>query len=62
MYFQLIHFRESWINVNKKDQTKEVEPIHLVLIEEPEAHLHAQAQQVFIAKAYSALTNNEEAK
>lgn len=62
MYFQLIHFREAWININKKDPTKEVEPIHLVLIEEPEAHLHAQAQQVFIAKAYFALTNNEEAK
>lgn len=62
MYFQLIHFRESWINANKKEPTKEVEPIHLVLIEEPEAHLHAQAQQVFISKAYFALTNNEEAK
>ena len=62
MYFQLIHFRESWINGSKKEPIKEVEPVHLVLIEEPEAHLHAQAQQVFIAKAYFALTNNEDAK
>ena len=29
-----------------------IEPLHVVLIEEPEAHLHAQVQQVFIKKAY----------
>ena len=32
-----------------------VEPLHLVLIEEPEAHLHAQVQQIFIKKAYAVL-------
>ena len=32
--------------------------MHLVLVEEPEAHLHAQVQQVFIRKAYEVLRNN----
>ncbi|MBI2265694.1 MAG: AAA family ATPase [Armatimonadetes bacterium] len=32
-----------------------VELLHVVLIEEPEAHLHAQVQQVFIKKAYKVL-------
>ena len=31
----------------------------MVFIEEPEAHLHAQAQQVFIRKALEALTNTD---
>ena len=33
-------------------EVKSLQPIHLVLIEEPEAHLHAQVQQVFIKHAY----------
>ncbi|WP_435522877.1 ATP-dependent nuclease [Chryseobacterium indoltheticum] len=37
-----------------------IEPLHLVLIEEPEAHLHAQVQQVFIKKAYDVLRNHPE--
>lgn len=28
-----------------------IPPLHLVLVEEPEAHLHAQVQQVFIKQA-----------
>ena len=40
----------------KERQTNSfIEPLHLVLIEEPEAHLHAQSQQVFIKKAYGVL-------
>ena len=33
-----------------------------MLIEEPEAHLHAQAQQVFIRKAYEALIKSDKLK
>lgn len=58
--FKLITFRDRWQRVGKanKRRTEEdvaIEPIHLVLVEEPEAHLHAQVQQVFIRKAYEVL-------
>lgn len=59
--FKLIRFRDEWMRVGKhtiKDD-EIIEPLHLVLIEEPEAHLHAQVQQVFIKKAYDVLRNNE---
>lgn len=58
--FKLIRFRDEWMRVGK-NTTKDddiIEPLHLVLIEEPEAHLHAQVQQVFIKKAYDVLRNN----
>jgi predicted ATP-dependent endonuclease of OLD family len=60
MYFRLIQFREEWTHSNQRanSEKKIVEPIHLVFIEEPEAHLHAQAQQVFIRKALDALRKN----
>jgi predicted ATP-dependent endonuclease of OLD family len=62
MVFRLIRFRDDWLRVGKKgvDSTEEesIEPIHLVLIEEPEAHLHVQVQQVFIRKAHSVLSNH----
>lgn len=64
--FKLIRFRDDWMQVGKSstDQTseKEFEPLHLVLIEEPEAHLHAQVQQVFIKKAYEVLRHHEHLK
>ena len=65
--FKLISFRDDWMQVGKRYKTeskesneKEFEPLHLVLIEEPEAHLHAQVQQVFINEAYSVLINNSD--
>ncbi|MFA4957447.1 MAG: AAA family ATPase [Candidatus Methanoperedens sp.] len=60
MVFKLIRFRDEWMQVGKisKIENRVFEPLHLVLIEEPEAHLHAQIQQVFIGKAYEVLRNH----
>lgn len=60
MVFSLIRFRDEWMRVGKAAKSPEtgnvaIEPLHVVLIEEPEAHLHAQVQQVFIKKAYKVL-------
>ncbi|WP_036253652.1 ATP-dependent endonuclease [Methylobacter sp. BBA5.1] len=67
MVFKLIRFRDEWMRkgkVGKRFENEEsiIEPLHLVLIEEPEAHLHAQVQQVFIKKAYTVLRNHEHLK
>lgn len=64
MVFDLMRFRDDWMREGKARQTQEavnmvVEPLHLVLVEEPEAHLHMQVQQVFIRKAYDVLRNHK---
>ncbi|QXW42694.1 AAA family ATPase [Pseudomonas amygdali] len=61
MIFQLMAFRDEWLKKykNVEEQTAAgVEPIHLVLIEEPEAHLHVQVQQAFIKHAYHVLCSD----
>jgi len=60
MVFALMSFRDRWMRVGKAgnsvaDEGRFVSPLHLVLVEEPEAHLHAQVQQVFIKQAYAVL-------
>jgi predicted ATP-dependent endonuclease of OLD family len=63
MVFRLIGFRDGWMKVGKASSEAEAAPgrdagpppLHLVLLEEPEAHLHVQVQQVFIRKAYDVL-------
>lgn len=65
MVFNLIRFRDEWMRVGKvgkksaeSSENEAIEPLHLVLVEEPEAHLHAQVQQVFIRKAHEVLRNH----
>lgn len=60
MIFRLMAYRDAWMEVGKASKGKGSQeaphaPLHLVLVEEPEAHLHAQVQQVFIRKAYDVL-------
>jgi len=65
--FALMSFRDKWMKVGKASKTTIPEdslipPLHLVLIEEPEAHLHAQVQQVFINQAYAVLRKHDKLK
>ncbi|MHA7272949.1 AAA family ATPase [Arthrobacter sp. TMT4-20] len=58
MVFRLMRFRDRWMRVGKAltaNPDQRIEPIHLVLVEEPEAHLHVQVQQVFAKKAFEVL-------
>lgn len=67
MIFALMSFRDKWMRVGKAgkvtgDDDDLIPPLHLVLIEEPEAHLHAQVQQVFIRQAYEVLRKHDKLK
>lgn len=50
MVVQLLDFDSSW-----RSQEEQREPLHLLFIEEPEAHMHAQLQQVFIREVLDLL-------
>lgn len=61
--FRLLEFRDKWMRIGKSVSSDDniednVEPIHLVLLEEPEVNLHAQVQRVFVSKAYDTLRNH----
>ena len=65
MTFRLMSFRDAWMRVGKAgaggpQEAEVIEPLHLVLVEEPEAHLHAQVQQVFTRKAFDVLRNHDD--
>ena len=54
MVVEVLDFHQAWA-----DAEQDRPPIHLVMIEEPEAHLHAQLQQVFIRKILEILPQPE---
>ncbi|MBB4212777.1 putative ATP-dependent endonuclease of OLD family [Rhodothalassium salexigens DSM 2132] len=62
MIFRLMSFRDAWMRVGKAAAATDalIPPLHLVLIEEPEAHLHTQVQQVFIRQAYKVLRKHDD--
>jgi predicted ATP-dependent endonuclease of OLD family len=70
MVFRLMGFRDAWMRVGKAAKSasekvpekNSIPPLHLVLIEEPEAHLHAQVQQVFLRQAYEVLRKHPDLK
>lgn len=51
MVVELLDLHTQWLDIEDKRP-----PLHLVFIEEPEAHLHAQLQQVFVNKVLDILT------
>jgi predicted ATP-dependent endonuclease of OLD family len=51
MVVELLDLHSQWMDIEENRP-----PLHLVFIEEPEAHLHAQLQQVFIRKVLDILT------
>lgn len=61
MIFRLMGFRDEWLKKTRAASVEaidRIEPIHLVLVEEPEAHLHVQVQQVFVRHAYQVLRSD----
>ena len=60
--FKLMSFRDDRVHKGKatgENNSEKIAPLHLVLLEEPEAHLHVQVQQVLIKKAYEIITDSD---
>lgn len=51
MVVELLDLHAQWLTIEENRP-----PVHLIFIEEPEAHLHAQLQQAFIRKVMDILT------
>jgi predicted ATP-dependent endonuclease of OLD family len=54
MVIELLDVHTQWLDIEESRP-----PIHLIFIEEPEAHLHAQLQQAFIRKVLDILSLDE---
>ncbi|CAD7731435.1 hypothetical protein LMG31886_44230 [Xanthomonas hydrangeae] len=57
MVVELLDLHAQWLAI-EEDRP----PVHLIFIEEPEAHLHAQLQQAFIRKVMDILALSDEDK
>lgn len=55
MVVELLDLHAQWVGIEDKRP-----PLHLVFVEEPEAHLHAQLQQVFVNKVLDILREEED--
>jgi predicted ATP-dependent endonuclease of OLD family len=55
MVVELLDVHARWLDIEENRP-----PLHLIFIEEPEAHLHAQLQQVFIRKVLDVLAVPDE--